>query len=58
MLKAFGLLAYATFKDNVSYLAFKADKLVVMSIDFIGGFNSLVSSCNYTLIYILYYFIL
>jgi hypothetical protein len=55
---ALSLLADAAFKDNISYLAFKADKLIVMSIDFIGGFNSLVGGCNYALVYVLYCFIL
>jgi hypothetical protein len=58
MPRAFSLLADTAFKDNISYLTFKADKLVVMSTDFIGGFNSLISGCNYALIYVLYYFIL
>jgi hypothetical protein len=58
MLKAFSLLADTVFKDNISYLTFKANKLIIMFIDFIGSFNSLVGSCNYILIYVLYYFIL
>jgi hypothetical protein len=58
MLKAFSSLADTAFRDNISYLAFKADKLVVISIDFIGGFNSLISGCNYALMYVLYYFVL
>jgi hypothetical protein len=52
------LLADAIFRDNVGYLAFKADELIVTSIDFIGGFNSLVGGCNYALVYVLYCFIL